>query len=98
MTNVKNRSAAQADLFSGVKRLKENVDHLGSAPGEHRQEEKHSTMTIGGGNANGFRDIPSSRWTPDSRHLGTSLGSGSASGFVGQAKDPDCRRRALGGA
>ena len=24
MTNVKKRSAAQADLFSGVKRLKEN--------------------------------------------------------------------------
>ena len=31
---------------------------------------------IVGGNANGFRDITSSRWTPDSRHLGTSLGSG----------------------
>ena len=29
--NVKKRSAAQADLFSGVKRLKEIVDHLGSA-------------------------------------------------------------------
>jgi hypothetical protein len=34
MTNVKKRSAAQADLFSGVKRLKENVDHLGSARGD----------------------------------------------------------------
>ena len=33
-TNVKKRSAAQADLFSGVKRLKENVDHLGSARGD----------------------------------------------------------------
>ena len=32
MTNVKKRSAAQADLFSGVKRLKEI--HLGSARGD----------------------------------------------------------------
>jgi hypothetical protein len=32
MTNVKKRSAA--DLFSGLKRLKENVDHLGSPLGD----------------------------------------------------------------
>jgi len=50
---------------------------------------------------NDFRDITPGRWTPDGRHLGTtgtSLGSRSASVVVGHAKDPDCRRRALGGA
>ena len=44
MTKVKKRSAKketnqkqEADLFSGLKRLKENVEHLGSCSWRHRQ-------------------------------------------------------------
>jgi hypothetical protein len=48
MTNVKKRSAAQADLFSGLKRLKENVEHLGSALGDTAKRKKLNTMIIGG--------------------------------------------------
>ena len=46
MTNVKKRSAAQADLFSGVKRLKEITPRKCSW--RHRQEEKLSATIIGG--------------------------------------------------
>ena len=47
MTNVK-RSAAQADLFSGLKRLKETVEHLGSVLGDTAKRKKLSMMIIGG--------------------------------------------------
>jgi hypothetical protein len=51
-------------------------------------------------NANHFGDSALGRSIPDSRHVGATgtLGLREANEFVGQTEDPDCRRRALGGA